>query len=122
MSREVHVQFCEGLRGKFPLSTRLVILGQDKAELHLIKGSIGKFLNEKLKLELKLEISFIAPLSEGIPFLGFRIFPALIRLQHNTLVRFSRKYRQKERQYLKGEIEEQDFIRSTRASIFWGLI
>ena len=90
----------------------LVILGHDKAELHLIKGSIREFLKEKLKLELKEKGSFIAPLSEGIPLLGFRIFPVLIRLQHNTLVRFSRKYRQKESQYLKGEIEEQDFIRS----------
>jgi RNA-directed DNA polymerase len=90
----------------------VVILGQDKAELHLIKVNIRKFLNENLKLELKEKGSFIAPLSEGIPFLGFRIFPSLIRLQHSTLVRFSRKYRQKERQYLKGEIEEQEFIRS----------
>jgi RNA-directed DNA polymerase len=95
----------------------LVILGQDKAELHLIKASIGKFLAERLKLELKEQASFVAPLSEGIPFLGFRIFPGLIRLQHNTLVRFSRKYRQKESQYVRGEIEEQDFIRSATSLI-----
>jgi len=26
MSREAHVRFCEGLRGRFPRATRLVIL------------------------------------------------------------------------------------------------
>jgi retron-type reverse transcriptase len=90
----------------------LVILGEDKPELHELKAEIRGFLQSRLKLDLKEKASYIAPVRQGIPFLGFRIFPGLIRLKHEGLVRFSRKYREKERLYFQGQIEEEDFIRS----------
>ena len=50
-------------------------------------------VSENLKLQLKKKATFIAPVMQGIPFLGFRIFPGIIRLKHDTLVRFKRKFR-----------------------------
>lgn len=41
---------------------------------------ILEFLELKLKLQLKSEVTVHAPVSEGIPFLGLRIWPQVIRL------------------------------------------
>ena len=90
----------------------ILMLGHDKPALHELKTEIKEYLQTELKLDLKEKASIVAPVMEGIPYLGFRIFPGLIRLKHEGLVRFSRKYRKKEKLYLQGEIEEGEFIRS----------
>ena len=80
----------------------LVALSDDKTVLHEIKLQAGEFLKEKLKLELNERACFMSPTSEGIPFLGFRIFPGVVRLKRSGLLRFMRKFRAKERFYKKG--------------------
>jgi len=45
MSREVHVRFCEGLRVKFPRSTRRIIHCQSKQQAKLIQ----KYLQQRLQ-------------------------------------------------------------------------
>jgi len=90
----------------------LVIMAQDKAELHEVKAEMGEFIARELKLELKEKGSYMAPVSQGIPFLGFRIFPGLIRLKHASVVRFIRKFRHNERLYRQGQIDERALIRS----------
>ena len=51
-----------------------VILHQSKLLLEVWKEEVGKFLLEKLKLEIHTEKSKIISLSKGIDFLGFRNF------------------------------------------------
>jgi len=66
---------------------------------------------------LKEKVTRIAPVSEGVPFLGFRIFPNLIRVQRANLVRFRQKIRQRELEYHSGELEELKFIQSVSSMI-----
>ena len=45
-------------------------------------------------------------LSEGLPFLGFRIFPRLVRIDRRGWRRFRRKLELREAEYLSGDIDE----------------
>ncbi|HLC73324.1 MAG TPA: reverse transcriptase domain-containing protein [Candidatus Nanoarchaeia archaeon] len=51
-----------------------VLLHKNKKRLDYFKRRIGKFLNQKLKIELHPEKSKILPLRNGSAFLGYRIF------------------------------------------------
>ena len=101
-----------GLRHYIRYMDDFVSLSDDKGMLHEMKLKTGEFLNEKLKLELKEKACFVAPVNEGIPFLGFRIFPGVVRVKRRGLLRFMRKFRTKERLYKEERINEVEFIRS----------
>ncbi|MEN8217157.1 MAG: hypothetical protein ABFS56_12475 [Pseudomonadota bacterium] len=55
-------------------------------------------------LSLKPTATLLAPVSEGVPFLGFRIFPQLLRLNRQSLRRFRRRLRRLEQAYQCGRI------------------
>ena len=54
----------------------------------------------------------IAPVHEGIPFLGFRIFPQIIRIKSENLSRMKSKIRKKEIQFEKGNLSERELVNS----------
>jgi RNA-directed DNA polymerase len=94
-----------------------LLFGGDKAALRDHLAAIRQFVTERLQLELKAEALRIAPVVQGLPFLGFRIFPGLIRLDRAHLVRFRRKIRQRERAYAAGAINEAALARSVNSMI-----
>ncbi len=94
-----------------------ILFSDDKKELRIFLEKIRDFLSVNLKLELKEKIVKIAPVSEGLPFFGYRIFPGLIRLQRANLVRFRRKVMRLEKKYKKGKIKEEDLINSVRSVV-----
>lgn len=94
-----------------------IILADNKEALHLIKADIMRFVKENLLLRLKQSATYIAPVRQGIPFLGFRIFPHLIRIKKENWVRFFRNYDRKKREYLSGNIDEETFVRSVASVI-----
>lgn len=73
MSREVHVRFCESLRGRFPWATRLVILcRRGKSEQAMI---VLRQILERLQLTLNEAKTKIVNAFEGkFDFLGFSIW------------------------------------------------
>jgi retron-type reverse transcriptase len=73
---------------------------------------IKRFNTDNLFLSLKSKATKLAPISEGVPYLGCRIFPNLVRLQRKNLIRMRKKVAIKERLYLKGYLSEEDFIHS----------
>jgi hypothetical protein len=68
-----------------------LVLADDKATLWAAARWMGDFLPRQLKLELKEQATVVAPVSEGIPWLGFRIWGRLIRIQHEGRRRFGRR-------------------------------
>ncbi len=70
MSGDVHVRFCESLRGKFPRATRLIITGKSKRLLvEKVKPAVEKFL-AKRGLTLSEEKTMITHIRDGFTFLG----------------------------------------------------
>ncbi len=85
-----------------------LIFGDDKGGLRKAISAIRVFLKERLLLELKEESLVLAPVWTGFEFLGFRVFPDLIRVDRKKWARFKRKVRHLESAYLEGEISESE--------------
>ncbi len=60
---------------------------------------------EKLKLELNPKKCFIRPISQGVDFCQYRIFPDHIKLKKATALRMRRNLRRIQRLYAEGKID-----------------
>lgn len=94
-----------------------ICFADDKARLHEFLKEIRGFTGDVLKLELKEKALRIAPVSDGVLFLGFRVYPNLIRIQRVNLVRFRRKLKRKEAAYQEGRLSREELIESTASMI-----
>lgn len=92
-----------------------IIFHDDKLFLKELLSKIEIFIWDNLKLKLKEKATTIAPVTEGVPFLGVRVFKRLIRLQRPNLVRFRRRLRFNEKKFLQGRISKQDLINSVNS-------
>ena len=59
----------------------------------------------RLRLSLHDGSSTVYPVSNGIPFLGFRLYPTHRRLKRRNGVAFQRRFKRLRRQYGRGEID-----------------
>ena len=69
-----------GVRGYVRYMDDMLVFGDRKGELWDCATAVGQFLTGALALELKREALVLAPTTEGVPFLGFRVFPGCTRL------------------------------------------
>ncbi len=105
------------IKGYLRYMDDFICFADDKHELLALVKKIRFFLAEKLKLVLKEKVTRIAPVQDGIPFLGFRIFPNLIRIQRANLIRLRRKIKRREREFEMGLITESELSDSVRSMI-----
>lgn len=101
-----------GVQGYVRYMDDFICFANSKKELWDLHSKIDHFVIQILKLELKKSVTQIAPVSEGIPFLGFRVFPQIIRIKRENLSRMKNKIRKKENQFKKGHLSERDLINS----------
>jgi retron-type reverse transcriptase len=87
-----------------------VILHKDKKILKEWKIEIEKFLDDRLKLELHPEKSQIYPLSDGINFLGFRIFYYKL-LKKSNLRLIEARIKEIKRLYAEGLVGKEEIER-----------
>jgi hypothetical protein len=106
-----------GAKGYVRYMDDFLLFGDEKAELHRIRAEAESFLWNRLRLRLKPGATFLAPAGQGIPFLGYRVFPGTVRIQRRGLIRFRRNLWQKERSWAAGEIDETTFLRSVAALV-----
>jgi len=105
------------IKGYLRYMDDFISFSNNKQELRDLLRLIENFVQTELKLELKDTATIIAPVSEGIPFLGFRIFPNLIRIKRENLIRMRRKIRLKEALFLKGKISERSLTQSIQSIV-----
>lgn len=94
-----------------------ISFSNDKDVLNELLVEIRQFADSNLKLRLKDKVTLIAPVSEGVPFLGFRVFPGIIRIKRENLVRMRRKIHQKEQLYIEGKISEKSLTQSVNSIV-----
>jgi hypothetical protein len=94
-----------------------ICFADSKTELWDLLLKINQFITQDLKIELNKRVTQVAPVTDGIPFLGFRIFPKLIRLKRENLLRMKTKIRKKEIQFKKGYVSEKNLINSVGSII-----
>lgn len=80
-----------------------LFFGDDKAELHELLEQTRRFLAD-YRLELHAHKCVVLPVSAGVPFLGWRLYPDHRRLKRATGVRFQRKLKWLAEAYADGEI------------------
>jgi RNA-directed DNA polymerase len=105
------------IKGYLRYMDDLLVFANDKPALHLGLADLRQFAQENLRLTLKEEATRLAPVTEGIPFLGLRIYPSVIRLNPRTLRRFRRQVRGREKAYRAGKLNREELTHSV-ASLF----
>ena len=93
----------------------LVLWANDKAALWLWRRQIESFLGSQLAIELNQPRTVLAPVTEGVPFLGYRIYRRLLRRQGPRLRRTRRLLQQREAQFLAGEMSAKQLVASVRS-------
>ena len=89
-----------------------------KLELYRGLAAIREFLHATLRIDLLEEGNLLEPVIQSVPFLGFRVFPSVGRLDHRKLVRMRRNIRQRESAHRLGgiidslETRKQQFVAS----------
>ncbi len=76
-----------------------------------------EFLASSLRLELKDESAQLNRVSQGLPFLGYRVFPRLLRIRRENLKRCLRGISLQESAYAQGEIDSETLYQSTRSRL-----
>lgn len=110
-------QYCKrilGIKYYIRYMDDVIILHNNKKELHEWKRLIEKFLNEELELHLNNKTA-IRPVSLGIEFVGYRAWNTHIKLRKSTALKMKRRLKNIKKQYENGEIELQD-VKATMAS------
>lgn len=100
-----------------------VVFADDKAVLGDALARVRDFVEKRLGLRLRDRATLLAPVSEGLPFLGFRIYRGTIRVRPQNLRRSRRRLRARERAFACGEIDEKklaDCVRSIVAYLAIG--
>jgi len=93
----------------------LAFWADSKETLFALAADLRVFLAERLRLALKEERTVLAPVSEGMPFLGWRVYPGLLRQQGRRLHRQRRLLKRREEAFLHGEITAEKLQDCVRA-------
>jgi retron-type reverse transcriptase len=91
-----------------------VLLHDDKRQLWAWKRAIAGFLAD-LRLLLHPAKSVVYPVSNGIPFLGFRIWPTHRRLKRANVRTFVRRFRKQREEHARGVLSLEDMNRSVQS-------
>lgn len=75
------------------------LLADDKRTLWEARDAVSRYLRDELALDLHPVKQSVAPVSEGAPFLGYRVFPDHRLLGRASAVRFARKLQKMQSQY-----------------------
>jgi hypothetical protein len=94
----------------------MVLFADSKAVLWAAHDALAAFLADERRLSLKAAATRLAPCTEGVPFLGLRIFPGTWRLQRQRFLRTRRRMRGKERMFLEGRLSAEQLARSATAA------
>jgi RNA-directed DNA polymerase len=70
-----------------------VLFAESKRQAQSMLDAISLFLPRNLSLALNNRALMISPCGTGLPFLGFRVFPNLIRLKRSNLIALRKKLR-----------------------------
>jgi hypothetical protein len=93
----------------------MVVFSNSKENVKGIKRDIERFLAERLQLKFNPKATFLNARVHGLPFLGFRVFPKLIRVKRENLKRIKSRLQKRKDEFQKGLITEDRFVMSVRS-------
>lgn len=90
-----------------------LLFSESKSELWEWKAAIVEFLYT-IRLSLHMKSSTVYPVSNGIPFLGFTLFPDNRRLKNRNVRMFEKRLRKKQSEFREGEISYSELNASVK--------
>jgi len=82
---------------------------------YYLKMDVESYLSEQLELRLKEKATFMNTGQHGLSFLGYRVFPGLIRIRGENLRRVMRRMASRVDDYGQGKISEEKFAESLQS-------
>ena len=83
----------------------VIILSDSKAQLNEWKREINNFLQTRLRLDLNNK-TCIRPITLGIEFCGYKVWPTHIKLRKSTALKMKRRLKRLQGQYTRGEVTD----------------
>ena len=93
------------------------VFAHSKPRLRVVLAALRGLLHERLRLGLREERMLLVPVTQGVPFLGFRVFRGLVRLDGRKLARLRRRVRAREADCSLGCIDEDGLARTARGMV-----
>jgi RNA-directed DNA polymerase len=97
----------------------ILVFGDAKRGLWRAHAAIDERVRDRLDLTLKHSVTRLAPVSEGVPFLGFVLFPALIRFDSARARRWRMRMRELDRALDAGTLAPEDAQRVADSLMGW---
>jgi hypothetical protein len=110
-------QFCKrvlGIHYYIRYMDDVIILCNSKEQLREWKDRIEEFLLSELELDLNRK-TCIRPISQGIEFVGYRIWPTHVVLRKRTTLHIKRSLKKVQKQYHDYEITMEDAFASLQS-------
>jgi len=95
----------------------LVLFADEKDTLWEALGQIEEYLEKELCLNLNEEGILLAPVSQGLSFVGFRVFPGVIRIARRGWRRFRRKMMAVDARLAANTMDVETWRRSTASMV-----
>jgi len=89
-----------------------LLFGPDKKELWIILSRIEAFLAEKLRLRVHPKKRTVSPVSRGIDWVGYLVFPERIKVRRRNIFRFRIRNRRLRALFKRGRIRPPDIRQS----------
>ena len=105
------------IKGYIRYMDDLLLFSNTKESLWDAQRKVEGFLNNQLKLLLKDGSVLLAPVTQGVPFLGMHVFPGVIRLSRKGWRRFRKKIMVKEDLLARPEIDTDGLVRSVASMV-----
>lgn len=96
-----------------------VLFAQDKEQLLSWRANVLEYLESHLGLTVKPEAIRVNHRLHGLPYLGTRIFPSLIRWQQSSFRRSYKKFLHRSVEYERGLITDEQYQSSMMSLISW---
>jgi len=99
----------------------LLIFGASSEQLWRVHNSVDQFVRMHLDLELKTTVTCVLQTSEGVSFLGFRIWPSVVRFDRSRRKRWLRQLNTLQRGLDSGSLSDDYVQRSAASQIGWSM-
>ena len=93
----------------------IAVFAHTKEALWTVARDVRGFLRDRLRLALKDRATVVAPVTEGLPWLGFRLFPGLVRIDHEGRRRFGRRLGASVARAAAAPLADEDEVARTRS-------
>jgi hypothetical protein len=112
-----HVKQTLKIKGYCRYMDDMIVLGQSTQELLALADELKGFLDNRLQLSLKT--CYVNYLSQGVSFLGYRVFRNSMRLNRRSKHRFINHWRTNDTLWLNGNVDESNSaVRGRAAFVF----